>query len=135
MKVIYDELKFENQEESEIEFESLFDNSYEGKQYVIGGKIGLWDGVRDGYYPKVANSLAEAISNATEGFGLCYVTVSEGKYGKLFVDVLHHDGSNHLEVKELTDYGEELISEYNEVGTVINKDKATRNVKFCKNYL
>lgn len=115
-------------------FDELFDNEYEGNIYIIKGDIGLWDGVRkDVHHPDFFHSLKSAILEANNGFD-GYITVSEGKYGKLLLDISHHDGNNHLEIKELTKLGEELYNNYATVRKVINRKGATKNVKFIKNY-
>lgn len=119
----------------ENELDDLFNNEYANKKYIITGSIGLWDGIRQGYSPKIANSIKEAIYNATDGFGMCYITVAEEKYGKLIIDISHHDGNNHLEIREVTNLGEQLLNQnYNNVDAIINRKGATRNVKFFKRY-
>ena len=134
MKVIYDDLSFEDEFEKEVVFEDLFDNEYANNKYIITGDIGLWDGVRkDVHHPRVFDSIAEAIIVANDGFN-GYITVSEGKYGKLLLDICHHDGSNHLEIRELTKLGEEMDNNYKSVQEIINRKGSTRNVRFLKNY-
>lgn len=144
-KIIFDELSildaFEDASEdlrNELvneEFNNLFNNEYAKKRYIVAGSIGLWDGKRYGYSTKIANSIKEAIQNATDGFGICYIRVEEEKYGKLFVTVSHHDGNNFLEIREITNYGEEILnSNYDDVDSIINRKGATRNVKFYKRY-
>lgn len=134
MKTIYDDLSFDDYDEREIIFNELFDNEYANKRYILTGDIGLWDGVRkDVHHPHVFCSLADAIATANDGFN-GYITVSEGKYGKLFVDICHHDGNNHLEVRELTKLGEEMDDNYKSVQEIINRKGSTRNVRFLKNY-
>ena len=134
MKIIYDDLSFNNDIDREDRFEELFDNEYANNRYILTGDIGLWDGVRKNvHHQKVFDSIAEAIIEANDGF-YGYITVSEGKYGKLLLDICHHDGNNHLEIRELTKLGEEMDSNYKSVQEIINKKGSTRNVKFLKNY-
>lgn len=134
MKTIYDDLSFEDEFEKEVVFEDLFDNEYANNRYIITGDIGLWDGVRkDVHHPRVFDSIAEAIIEANDGFN-GYITVSEGKYGKLLLDICHHDGNNHLEIRELTKLGEEMDNNYKSVQEIINRKGSTRNVRFLKNY-
>lgn len=134
MKTIYDDISFENDIDREIAFEELFDNVYANKHYILTGDIGLWDGVRKNvHHPDVFCSLAEAIVRANDGFN-GYITVSEGKYGKLLLDICHHDGNNHLEIRELTKLGEEMDNSYKSVQEIINRKGSTRNVRFLKNY-
>lgn len=132
-KQIYNELDFEDYEGSEIIFEELFDNSYENNKYIVEGTLGLWDGPREGHYPKVLNSIAEAIYACNDGFN-GYINVEEGPYGKLLVHINHHDGNNHLEIRQLTKLGEEMLNEYRDTSDIIKRKGATKNVKFLKNY-
>lgn len=131
-KVIFDELELDS-ELVEDEFDDLFDNEFEGKKYIVKGSIGLWDGVRYGYYPRVAESLKEAILFASDGFGLTYTRVVEESYGRLFVEVSHHDGRNRLEVRELTVSGLDVLDRLG-VDGVVNRHGATRNVHYLKNH-
>lgn len=134
MRIIYDDLSFEDEFEKEVVFEDLFDNEYANNKYIITGDIGLWDGVRKNvHHPKVFDSIAEAIIRANDGFE-GYIKVSEGKYGKLLLDICHHDGNNHLEIRELTKLGEEMDNNYKSVREIINRKGSTRNVRFLKNY-
>lgn len=135
-KIIFDELKLGNDEIVSDVLDELFDNKCDGKLYIVKGSIGLWDGVREGYYPRVAESLKEAILFASEGFGLTYTRVVEEGYGKLFVEVSHHDGFNRLEVRELSGVGEELFGRWGDVGVdkIVSRRGATRNVHYLKNH-
>ena len=133
MKTIYEELDYDDYDEKCIIFDELFDNEYENKKYIITGDIGLWDGVRkDVHHPKVFNSLKDAILTANDGFD-GYITISEGKYGKLLIDICHHDGNNHLEVRELNKKGHEMNNEGKSVREILNRKDATRNVRYLTN--
>lgn len=133
-KVIFNDLDFENYEEKEIIFDELFDNSYADKLYIITGDIGLWDGVRRGvHHPEFFSSIKQAILTANDGFD-GYITITEKSYGRLFIDISHHDGHNTLEIRELTKIGEEMFSNYKSVRDIIHNKKATKNVKYLKNY-
>lgn len=134
--VIYDDLDFdfEDYDEECIIFDELFDNGYANKLYIITGDIGLWDGVRKNvHHPKVFNSIKDAILTANDGFD-GYITITEKSYGKLFIDISHHDGHNTLEIRELTKIGEKMYNDYKEVIDILNNKKATKNVRYLKNY-
>ena len=132
--VIYEDLMFDDYDEQNIIFDELFNNSYANKTYIITGDIGLWDGVRkDVHHPEFFSSIKSAILAANDGFD-GYITVTEKSYGRLFVDISHHDGHNSLEIRELTKVGEEIFSNYGSVRDVIQNKKATKNVKYSKNY-
>lgn len=129
MKLLFDELSFENEEHYiiEEECEVLFDNSYQDKEYVICGTLGLWDGNYEVHSDKVFDSIYDAICECwTEG----YIKVYEGKYGKLIVKELHHDGTNVFEIKELTPLGSELLNNYCE--NIFKRKGATKNARFTK---
>ena len=145
MTTIFDELDFLetldgvaelfSAELMEQELDNLFNNDYENKSYILTGSIGLWDGVRQGHSCTKYNSIKEAIYGATDGFGMCYITVTEKKYGRLFIDVCHHDGNNHLEIREVTALGEDVLSRHNDdIDMIVNRKAATKNIKFLKNY-
>ena len=132
--IIYNDLQFIDAIENEIIFDELFNNEYEHKSYILTGDIGLWDGIRKGvHHPSVFNSIKEAILTANDGF-YGYISVSEEKYGKLFVNICHHDGNNSLEIRELTPLGEEMHNNYKDVREILKRKGATKNVKYLKNY-
>lgn len=131
--VIFDELDDEFEDYTYEDLVNLFDNSYANHLYVVSGDVGLWEGRRNGYCPRVATSIQEAINFATDGWGICYLKIFEENYGRLYVRVAHHDGVNNLEIRELTAKGEDLLL-ISDVGTVLNRAGATRNVKYTKRY-
>lgn len=130
-KILFDELDEKYDGYSSEDLEILFDNSYDNHLYVLSGKLGLWDGQREGYYPHVASSIKEAIDFATDGWGICYITIYEENYGRLFVRVSHHDGTNYLEIRELTSLGENLLLTH-DIKTILERKGATKNVKYSK---
>lgn len=137
-KMLYDELDVYEQyeydwESTDFVFEDLFDVGKD-KRFVVCGRVGLWDGERTGYLPKSFFSIKEAILNANNGFN-GYIKVYEGKYGRLYLDINHHDGNNHLEIRELTRLGEDLEDLCYDMDDILNRKGATRNVKFFKRYL
>lgn len=113
---------------AEEDFENTFED-FEG-EFVICGSVGLWDGRREGYSTKLCNSIMEAIVECNNGF-YGNVRVSE-EDGELLVDISHHDGSNALVIRELTDLGREMWNDYYEVGDILNVDDATQKVYFRK---
>ena len=149
--MIYDELAFFDEErkkefeeeygkeynasiEAEIEFDELFNNKNSGKLYIITGTVGLWNRkIEDFTYPEVCSSIKSAILIANSDFG-GHITVEEGKYGRLLLDIYHHDSSNHLEIRELTKLGEEMWNKYIPAMDIAHRKNATRNVKFMKRY-
>lgn len=134
-KIIFDELEFENYNEIECELDSLFNNEYQCKYYIVTGSIGLWDGIREGaYLPCAYDSILSAITASNRGFN-GYITISEGKYGKLLLDICHHDGNNHLEIKELSKLGIEMYNNNIDIGSILKRKGTTKNIKFIKNYL
>lgn len=131
--VLFDELSEIDNSFLEDEFDELFDNQYEGKKYIVSGVIQLWDGKSEGHHPKIFDSIKDALLGCKEGFGICYLKVVEENYGKMSVEVSHHDGTNYLVVRELTSKGEEFIGKVGvDVGDLLNCRGATRNVKFLK---
>lgn len=133
-KKIYEELNkdYEYWDEDGIIFDELFDNENDSKRYVVCGRLGLWWGNPTGYKEKVFNSLKEALLSVCDGMG--DLTVIEGAYGRLYAKYSHHDGVDYLQIRELTELGEEMLDNWYDVGTILKRKGATRNVKYLKNY-
>lgn len=137
MKVIFDEERYFERNLVEFideEIDLLFNNENENKMYILGGEIQRWDGKRKACYHKPLYSLKEAIIASMESWGDCTIRVVEEAYGRLYVEVSHHDGFNRLEIRELTDLGEEMDSYWKDVATILNRKGATKNVKYSKRY-
>lgn len=116
----------------ETEFQILFNDKEEGRRYIVSGTHQLWHGTHSGYNRKVYSSLSDAIIDSQEGFTPCWTQVYEGKYGKLFFNTCHHDGTNRQEIKELTELGKELNSKGYGVKKLLQRRGATRNVHLIK---
>ena len=139
--VVYDDLAdiyFEDEDGEPCEYryylaEEDFENIFEGfeGEFIICGTVGLWDGKREGHSTKVFNSVKEAIIECNNGFygNMC---ISEEE-GKLLVDVSHHDGSNSLEIRELTEIGSDMWNiDYCSVEQILSVKDATCDVQFVK---
>ena len=81
----------------EVEY---YETLYGPKYYIVIANLGLWYGTTDG--GKIILGLWQSIQECFEDFNHVYV---EGK--RLKVDAIHHDGTNHFEIRELTDRGVE----------------------------
>lgn len=139
--VIFDEEDNYYDHIDRFDFEMWFDNSASNKKFIITGKAERWDikGERAyGYIDRVFDSILDAIDGAMDGCGICYVKIHENPFGRLFVDVRHHDGYNEFEIRELTAKGEKRLynADYDEdiVKTLLNTDGYTKNVHWRKNY-
>ena len=119
-------------------FNELFRELRTNGLFVLVGKIQRWDGSGYGHYDEIFNTIYDAILKATDGWGCCYLRIYEENYGRLYIDVIHHDGTNHLEVRELTPKGEHIYNYtdmYNDpITKIVNQKGATRNVKYFKRY-
>ena len=89
-------------ERSSIEF---YENQYGSKTYVILADLGLWYGHAAG--GKIIKGLWNAISKCFEDYNHIY----EYKR-RLCVDAIHHDGTNHFQIKELTPKGLEYVENH-----------------------
>ena len=138
--VLYDDLdemyfKDENGEDCEYHYtwaEEDFENTFEGfeGEFVICGSVGLWDGKREGHSPKVFYSIMDASVECNNGFyGNIFVSEQDGEF---LVDVSHHDGSNSLVIRELTDIGSDMWNNYSDVGEILAVEEATCKVNFTK---
>lgn len=109
------------------------ENTHDYKTYLIIADLGLWFGNRRG--GKVVKGLWNAISSTFEDYNTIY---QEGR--TLKVDAIHHDGTNHFEIYELTEKGEEWYNRNNDwrsredvCETLYNNKKYRRNVQFFNN--
>lgn len=116
--------------QTEIEYH---EDSHGCKTYLIIANLGLWFGNRRG--GKVVKGLWNAISSTLEDYNTIY---QEGR--TLRVDATHHDGTNHFEIYELTEKGEEWYNRNNDwrsrediCETLYNNKKYRRNVQFFNN--
>lgn len=141
MKVFFDDLDENFDDIDRFDLEMWFDNKYANKQYVMFGKAERWNVKGEnarGYCDKVFNSVLEAIDEAMNDCGICYLKIYEENYGRLYVDVIHHDGKCEFEIRELTNRGENMFYnhyyDYDIISRLISVDKYTRNVKFSKKY-
>lgn len=136
MKIFFDELdeKYDNYTYNDLD--NLFNNSYADKKYILVGSIQRWDGKGYGHCTRVFDSIIEAIKYSVDGWGSCYLKIYEENYGRLYIQVSHHDGTNLLEVRELTSKGEQLYYNnfYDGLDKVVEQSATTRNVKFSRRY-
>ena len=86
---------FLDDERSNVEF---YEKQYGAKTYVVLADLGLWNGRAEG--GKIIKGLWNAISKCFEDYNHIY------EYRRrLYVDAIHHDGTNHFQIKELTPVG------------------------------
>ena len=142
MIMIYDELDErwdengydgENDIDLETEFTILFDDKGKGNKYIVRGYHKLWDGTYKGYSPKIYESIKDAIIDSQDGFGTCYTQVYEEKYGKLYFNTIHHDGTNRQEILQVSKQGMKLnLNRFNIVGRLLERENTTKNVCLTK---
>lgn len=78
----------------------------QGHAYICKGQVGRWTGRHDGGF------LFHSFDELRKAWRDCDILrLSEDKRGRFFIDCAHHDGSNHYEVRRLTERGER----YNEL--------------------
>lgn len=136
-KVFIDDLDEQYDDINRFDLEMWFDNTEDKQKYIVIGKVERWDGYGYGYINKTFNSILSAIDETMDGCGICYLKIYESNYGRLFVDVIHHDGRNKFEIRELNKKGiEKLYNDYFDeaINTIANKKGYTRNVKFSTKY-
>lgn len=139
--IIFDEMDSYYDHIDRFDFEMWFNNKESNKKFLVTGKAERWDvkGERAyGYINHTFDSILDAIDGAMDGCGICFVKVHENPYGRLFVDVCHHDGYNEFEIRELTKKGEERLynADYDEdiVKILLETNGYTKNVHWRKNY-
>lgn len=89
--------------EVDINIECFFDNLKYAKgivqnRCVISGQLGLWHG-RPTIVPVMCENLDEAIRKCSENADDIVVKLDNGV---VKVDGMHHDGTNHFEIRPLT---------------------------------
>lgn len=100
-EMIWEEMKFLEEfywEDFKHELSKFFDN---GTAWLLTGTLGLWYGKCKGGF----------VFNTFDEFTKClqdcdYVEITDEK-GHLFVTCSHHDGTNHFEIKRISDFGYE----------------------------
>lgn len=139
--IFLDELDDYYNDVDRFDIENWFNNKSSHKKYIVTGKAERWD-VKGmdayGYIEHTFDSILDAIDECMDGCGICYIKIYENPYGRLFVDVCHHDGHNQFEIREITKKGKERLynAEYDEdiVKILLNNKKYTKNVHWRKNY-
>lgn len=94
----YDIARDEAENAVECLFETECDNGF-----VVIADLGLWNG-RQGAYKTTKEDLWKTICSCCEDYNCLFV-----KNRRLFLDACHHDGTNHFEIRRLTDKGRELV--------------------------
>ena len=79
---------------------------FDGKKVCFFGKVGLWHGV---YKGTDVGDFMDLFYKATEDCG--YIKIYDVN-GHLHISCSHHDGSNHFEVKEVTDSGLDYLTRW-----------------------
>lgn len=139
-KVLFDEL---DEDFDWVEsLDEIFNNESANERYVVCGYAERWDrhgaAATKGHMPYIFKSVAEAINRTASGYGICYVKISETRYGRLRFQISHHDGHCDMEIREVTKRGDEIRNrEYFEdiaAEKIVNQQNATRNVKWTKKY-
>ena len=91
-----------NDERNNVEF---YEKQHGQKTYIILADLGLWYGHAEG--GKIIKGLWNAISECFEDYNHIY------EYRRrLYVDAIHHDGTNHFQIKELTPKGLDYVENH-----------------------
>ena len=140
--VFIDELDDYYDDVDRFDIEMWFNNKSSNKKYIVVGKAERWNikgEMAYGYMDAVYDSILEAIDEATKDCGISYLKIYENNRGKLLLDIIHHDGNNEFEIRELTEKGEKRYYNHDDffesvVKSLANVQGYTRNVNFKKNY-
>ena len=91
--------------EDECYYVKCYEKEPGSKTYVVLADLGLWNGRAEG--GKIIKGLWNAISKCFEDYNHIY------EYRRrLCVDAIHHDGTNHFQIKELTPKGLEYMENH-----------------------
>lgn len=86
----------------DVSYKAKLDEGY----YIIVGTLGLWNGNFRGSC-LVKGTLLEAIQKCLETYNRIYMHSK-----KLYVEAVHHDGTNNFIIKKLTKKGEEYYDNH-----------------------
>lgn len=86
---------------------SSYDNPLGGNRIIARGSIGRWDGTRHGL--TVYRDFDDMMSGPDSVFKDCEIGKVWDENGSLFIHGYHHDGGVDVEVRQLTDAGEEAL--------------------------
>lgn len=103
---VWDEMNFNEQIEWE-DAESALENFFNDEEILVIGTVGRWDGTYAAGKVISYNELHKCWSDCD------YVEIYD-EDGHMHINVSHHDGNNHFEVKILTEKGRDYYSRWNE---------------------
>lgn len=86
---------------------SSYDNSLGGNRIIARGSIGRWDGTSHGM--TVYRDFDDMMSGPDSVFKDCEIGKVWDENGSLFIHGYHHDGGVDVEVRQLTDAGENAL--------------------------
>ena len=86
---------------------SSYDNPLGGNRIIARGSIGRWDGTRHGM--TAYRDFDDMMSGPASVFKDCEIGKVWDENGGLFIHGYHHDGGVDVEVRQLTDAGEEAL--------------------------
>lgn len=104
---------------------SSYDNPLGGNRIIARGSIGRWDGTSHGL--TVYRDFDDMMSGPDSVFKDCEIGKVWDENGSLFIHGYHHDGGVDVEVRQLTDAGEDALDAiedawYGEPFTVNDKE-------------
>lgn len=104
-KMILDEMAFLEQSEWEY-FKSKCEELLSNGDCILTGTCGRWNGpARGGKFIRSFSDLMSCIGH------LDYLKIID-RNGHLFINGCHHDGSDHYELKQLTQHGQAYAQQY-----------------------
>ena len=86
---------------------SSYDNPLGGNRIIARGSIGRWDGTSHGM--TVYRDFNDMMSGSDSVFKDCEIGKVWDENGSLFIHGYHHDGGVDVEVRQLTDAGEDAL--------------------------
>lgn len=104
---------------------SSYDNSLGGNRIIARGSIGRWDGTSHGM--TVYRDFDDMMSGPDSVFKDCEIGKVWDENGSLFIHGYHHDGGVDVEVRQLTDAGENALMSSKMRGTASRSPSTTRN--------
>lgn len=88
---------------------SAYDNPLGGNRIIARGSIGRWDGTSHGM--TAYRDFDDMMTGPDSVFKDCQIGKVWDENGSLFIHGYHHDGAVYVEVRQLTDAGEEALDD------------------------
>lgn len=111
---------------------SSYDNPLGGNRIIARGSISRWDGTRHGL--TVYRDFDDMMSGPDSVFKDCEIGKVWDENGGLFIHGYHHDGGVDVEVRQLTDAGEEALDVIEDATPAHRHEKTPPSCRYIEDH-